>query len=64
MIPPDCLLFTSQHIRLYFLFFFVFTLFSCRFRAVDIVVMLYVYIYFFVVFVLPSLVNKALCVLS
>jgi len=26
---------TSQHIRLYSLVFFCFTLFSCRFRAVD-----------------------------
>ena len=34
MIPQTFTL-TSEHIRFYILVFFCFTLFSCRFRAVD-----------------------------
>jgi len=32
---PQTFTVTCQHIRFYFLVFFRFTLFSCRFRAVD-----------------------------
>ena len=35
MIPQTCTV-TSEHIRFYLLVFSVFTLFSCRFRAVQI----------------------------